>query len=373
MCYPRRARDSLQRIDAGRTGNFPKEYITKPRVTETVAQEEPAATPVESKDGQHPAKETPPPKKKKKFLVQPMMVHVMVGLMPCLAAAVHLFGLRALVLTLFVSALGVATEGCFTLREGKPVTSAVLVTSLIFALSLPPNIPFWMAAVGIVFAVVFGKMVFGGFGFNAFNPAMAGRCFIYVAFPTAMTNEWFDPFPSAPGGFVEWSPPVDALTTATPLQVVRDGGSIPLEPLFLGTTSGSLGETAAWLVLAGGVYIIFKKSAPWRLAVSCLTGGILSATLLWSAGVLTANPLPWICAGSFLFGAFFVATEPITAPKNKSVQWIYGLMIGSLIMVFRQYSSFSEGVMFSVLFMNIFAAVMDIGAKAWKTRGKKAS
>ncbi|MBI4772854.1 MAG: RnfABCDGE type electron transport complex subunit D [Deltaproteobacteria bacterium] len=252
-----------------------------------------------------------------------MMVHVMVGLVPCLAGAVYLFGLRALVLALFVSALGIVTEGCFTLRQGKPITSAVLVTSLIFVLSLPPNIPFWMAAVGIVFAVVFGKMVFGGFGFNAFNPAMVGRCFIYIAFPMAMTNQWFDPFPGTPGGFAEWSPAVDAVTGATPLQVLREGGSIPLERLL--------------------------------------------------AGTYTANPLYWICAGSFLFGAFFVATEPITAPKNKSVQWVYGFIIGSLIMVFRQYSSFSEGVMFSVLFMNIFAAVMDVGAREWKGRDNKAS
>ena len=333
-----------------------------------------AATSVESTGGQDPAKTAPQPEKKKRFLIQPMMVHVVIGLAPCLAAAVYLFGLRALVLATFVTALGIAAEGCFTLRQGKPITSAVLVTSLIFVLSLPPNIPFWMAAVGIVFAVVFGKMVFGGFGFNAFNPAMVGRCFIYVAFPTAMTNQWFGPFSSAPGGFVGWSPTVDALTGATPLQLLREGGSVPLERLFLGTTSGSLGETAAWLILAGGIYIIVKKSAPWRLAVSCLIGGILSATLFWLAGAhMVPNPLYWVFAGSFLFGAFFVATEPVSAPKTKSAQWVYGLIIGSLIMVFRQYSSFSEGVMFSVLFMNIFAAIMDLGVKEWKARDKKAS
>ncbi len=311
------------------------------------------------------------PKGKKRFLVQPMMVHVCYGLAPCLAASVFFFGVRSLVLLLMVTAAAVIAEGLFTLKQGKPITSAVLVTSLIYTLSLPPTIPFWMALVGILFAVVFGKMVFGGFGFNAFNPAMAGRCFIYIAFPTAMTNKWVEPFSQFPGGFLHWTPSVDAVSRATPLQVLAEGGNVSTEGLFWGTVSGSLGETAAWLILIGGAYIIFKKSAPWRLAVSCLLGAAIVSILLWWAGVNVQDPLTSMLAGSFLFGAFFVVTEPITGPKTKPAQWIYGFIVGGLCMTFRAYSSFAEGFMFSVLFMNTFAAVMDIAVKELQHRGEK--
>ncbi len=317
------------------------------------------------------SREAAPKKKTKRFLIQPMMVHVCYGLIPCLLASIYLFGLRALILALWVALLAFLTEGAFTFRQGKPVTSAVLVTSLIFTLSLPPTTPFWIASVGIVFAVVFGKMVFGGFGFNPFNPAMAGRCFIYIAFPISMTHIWAEPFSGGYGGFFQWAPPVDALTEATPLKLYTLGETVPWERLFLGNISGSLGETAAWLILLGGVYIIVKKSAPWRLAVSCLLGGFGTATLLWFLGGFSVpDPIASLLSASFLFGTFFVVTEPVSGPKTFPAQWIYGFMVGGLAMLLRKYSSFAEGFMFSILFMNIFASIMDMGIKEWKGKAR---
>lgn len=316
---------------------------------------------------------TPP---KKLFLIQPMMMKVVYGLMPCLIGSVYFFGFRALVVFAIVLVFGIAAEGAFTYPKGKPVSSAVFVTSLIFALSLPPTIPYWMAVVGIVFGVVFGKMVFGGFGHNVYNPAMVGRCFIYIAFPLALTNDWIQPFAAGIGGFTGWLPqaPVDTVTMATPLEMLKAGGELPVSRLFWGNIGGCFGETSALLILLGGLFIIFTKAAPWRMALSCLLGGFGMTLALNAAGVAgVPNPVTFLLAGSFLFGSFFVVTEPVSGPKTRLGQWIYGALIGILIIILRKYSNFSEGVMFAVLFMNTFVSIMDTAIKSSKKKqaGKK--
>jgi Na+-transporting NADH:ubiquinone oxidoreductase subunit B len=310
-------------------------------------------------------------KPRKWFLFQPMMMKVVIGLMPCLLGSVYFFGFRALVVTAVVLVFGIAAEGVFTVPKGKPVTSAVFVTCLIFSLSLPPTIPYWMAVVGIVFGVVFGKMVFGGFGYNVYNPAMVGRCFIYIAFPIALTNQWVEPIREGLAGFGKWSPPspVDSVSMATPLEMLRSGAEFPLSKLFWGNISGSLGETSALLILLGGLFIIITKVAPWRMALSCFLGGILMTTVLnWVGVARIPDPLTFLLAGSFLFGAFFVVTEPVSGPKTKPAQWIYGFLIGILVIILRRYSNFSEGVMFAVLFMNTFVSIMDIAVKSMQKR-----
>jgi Na+-transporting NADH:ubiquinone oxidoreductase subunit B len=296
----------------------------------------------------------------KKLQLQRPMLRVSYALIPQVLASVYLFGWRSLAVTLLVLLVGVFTEGLFTITKGKPITSAVFVTCLIFSLSLPPTIPFWMALVGIAVGVTLGKMVFGGFGQNVFNPAMVGRCFIYITFPLQMTNQWIEPFKGGWAGFSAWSQSADALTLATPMVVFKEGGSIPLLSLFLGNTSGSMGETSALLIILGGLYIIYKKAAPWRLALSCLLGGIVLSSLLSISGQESVS-FPWIAllSGSFLFGSFFVVTEPISGAKTNAGQWIYGFMIGGLTMVLRRYSNFPEGIMFSVLIMNAFVPLID--------------
>ncbi|MBP1739337.1 MAG: RnfABCDGE type electron transport complex subunit, partial [Deltaproteobacteria bacterium] len=255
---------------------------------------------------------------------------------------------------------GIATEALFTLKDGKPVTSAVLVTSLIFSLSLPSMIPFWMAIVGIVVGVALGKMVFGGFGQNVFNPAMVGRCFLYVNFPIEMTNQWASPVWGGAAGFGRWSLSLDAVSQATPLVELKKGISLPFENLFLGNTAGSLGETSALLILLGGIYVIYRKAAPWRLAVSCLIGGILLSSVLHGLGAAgVPSALGTLLSGSFLFGSIFVVTEPVSGAKTQYGQWIYGFMVGGLTVVLRGFSNFAEGVMFSILIMNAFVPLID--------------
>jgi Na+-transporting NADH:ubiquinone oxidoreductase subunit B len=288
------------------------------------------------------------------------MLQVCYALIPLVLASIYLFGWRTLVLTGTVLFFGIVTEAIFTFSQGKPVTSAGFVTGLIFTLSLPPTIPFWMAIVGIVGGVAIGKMMFGGFGQNVFNPAMVGRCFIYITFPLQMTNRWVEPIWGGWGGLARWSAPLDTISSATPLVELRQGDLIAWKDLFLGHTSGSLGETSAVLILAGGLFIIAKKAASWRLALSCLLGGISGSVMLRMAGFEhILPPLATLLAGSFLFGSLFVVTEPVSGAKTKPGQWIYGGTTGALIVVLRGFSNFAEGVMFSVLIMNAFVPILD--------------
>lgn len=299
------------------------------------------------------------------------MMRVCYALTPLVFASIYLFGWRSLVLMGIILLCGMITEALFAIPKGKPVTSAVFVTGMIFALSLPPTLPFWMAIVGIIVGVAVGKMMFGGFGQNVFNPAMVGRCFIYITFPLQMTNRWVEPIWGGWGGFAGWSASLDTISRATPLVKLRQGGFIPWEDLISGHTSGSLGETSALLILAGGLFIIARKAASWRLALSCLLGGIACSGILRLAGFSSIpSPFATLLAGSFLFGSFFVVTEPVSGAKTKPGQWIYGGLTGTLIVILRGFSNFSEGVMFSVLIMNAFVPILDQTVRYLQTRKK---
>ena len=307
----------------------------------------------------------------KLFLKQKLMFRVCYALTPLVPASVYLFGWRSLALVVVSLVFGIAAEALFTWSGGKPVTSAVFVSSLIFALSLPPSTPFWMAVVGIAAGVALGKMAFGGFGRNVFNPAMMGRCFIYVTFPMKLTNEWVEPILGGAAGFGRWSTFPDAATMATPMAVLREGGEVPLEKMFFGFTSGSLGETSAFLIILGGIYLIYTKAASYRLALSCLGGGVILSGLLYGLGIPTVpSPILTLVSGSFLFGAVFVVTEPISGAKTNEGQWIYGFLIGALTIALRGYSNFSEGIMFSVLIMNAFVPILDRSVEQIKARRK---
>ena len=296
----------------------------------------------------------------KPFLIQKPMQRVCYALFPLVVASVYLFGWRSLALIAIVFVFGIGSEAVFTFPEAKPVTSAVFVTCLIFSLSLPPTVPFWMAVIGIIAGVVLGKMIFGGFGQNVFNPAMVGRCFIYITFPVEMTNRWVQPMWGGLAGFNHWSAPADAITQATPLIELKSGVSFHWQDLLVGATAGSLGETSAFLILLGGAYIIYRKAASWRLAAACLLGGTLLSGMLHLSGFSAVpSPLSTVLSGSFLFGCAFVVTEPISGPKTDAGKWIYGFIIGGLTVILRGFSNFSEGIMFSVLIMNSFVPIMD--------------
>ena len=299
------------------------------------------------------------------------MRRMLYALAPLAAASVYFFGWRALVTLLLTNLFAFLTEWTFVRRRGEPVSSAIFVTGTLFGLALHPALPFWMAILGAVFGVTFGKMVFGGFGRNVFNPALVGRAFLYVSFPTYMTSGWVDPVGGTAGGFGTWA--ADAVTQATPGVRLAAGERIPHLELFLGRIPGSLGETCALLVLLGGLYIVWKRVADWRLVLSALLGMMALWVPLWLAGIQgVPDPLSSLLAGSTMFGLFFFITEPVSAPKTPAGKWFYGLLFGALVVIIRTWSVWPAGVMFSVLLANTFAPIIDHAVRSYKASRRKA-
>ena len=299
---------------------------------------------------------------------QPPMRRVLIGLAPAALFSIYLFGWHSLLTLAVVCLFGWLTEHLYLRQYKEPASSAVFVTCFIFVLSLPPNLPLWIAVVGIVFGVLFGKMVFGGFGRNVFNPAMVGRAFIYISFARQMTAQWFEPFGGFPGGFGAFAP--DAVTQATPLAVTA-GESVSWLNLFLGNVSGSMGETSALLLLAGGLYLVWTKTASYRIVVGTFAGFLVMQAALWLAGVpKAADPLTALLSGSVMMGAFFVATDPVSASQTNPGRWVYGAFVGVMIVLIRVFSVWAEGTMFAVLLGNMMAPIMDYAIRQSKSKGK---
>lgn len=302
------------------------------------------------------------------------MLNVIYALIPLCGAAVYFHGWRFLLVLALVNGAAIAAEYLFARAYGMKVTSSVLVTSFLFALSLPPTIPLWIAVVGILFGIVFGKMVFGGFGKNVFNPAISGRAFIYISFGVPMTGRFLPPASGIPGGFALWSVKSDALSSATPLVTQSEGALLSLDRLFFGNVSGSFGETSALLIILGGLFIIWKKAANYHFVLSSLISFLLLQGLLFFAGVEAAiAPIHALLSGSFLFAAFFMITDPVSASQTTNMgRWIYGSIFGVMTVLIRVFAGWPEGVTFAILFANMFAPLIDHLIKERKKQVKEA-
>ncbi|MGC8954856.1 MAG: RnfABCDGE type electron transport complex subunit D [Fervidobacterium sp.] len=284
------------------------------------------------------------------FQKQPMMRKMLWVLFFVYAFSVLAYGIRAIWLGIWVFVTGIFVEYLFEKQRKKPVTEAVLVSCMLFLLSLPPNVPFWVAMIGIAFGIAFGKEVYGGFGRNVFNPAIVGRLFVYITFPNYMTMGWVKP--SILG--------LDAMTSATPLVLMRQGESVSIGNLLVGWRAGTLGEAPILIIIAAAIYLILSKTASWRLMVSTYISAALLTFILDVLNVPKALPtLPALLSGSLVFVSVFMATEPITAPKKGRSQWIYGVIIGVTGVVIRTFSLFSEGWSFAILMGNLFAPLLD--------------
>jgi Na+-transporting NADH:ubiquinone oxidoreductase subunit B len=305
---------------------------------------------------------------------QKLMRKVVISLIPILLFSTWLYGLRTLLLLTVVTAAGILCEFLimrYTNGKAAKVSEAVLVSCFLYTLSLPPAIPYWVAVVGILFGVFFGKGVFGGFGKNIFNPALVGRCFVYVAFPAYMTIRWTKPFTGFPGGFVRYFDGLDAVTSATPMIAAQKTGEMPdYLQLFLGSISGSLGETSALLILLAAVYLTVTKTASWKLMVSCFVGFTVLNTVLYLTGIIPSDPLFSILSGGFLFATVFMVTDPISAPSHEVSKILYGVLIGSLSVIIRSFSLFTEGIMFAILIANMFAPLIDRNVKEFFAKRK---
>ncbi len=309
---------------------------------------------------------------------QTPMVRVLWACAPMVAASVYLFGWRTLALHALCAAVAYGVERSFTRHWREPVSSAVFVTSVLFVFSLPPMLPFWMAALGVAFGVLFGKMVFGGFGRNVFNPAMTGRAFVYISFGKQMTGEWCAPYWGFPGGLARWGRSLadagtvvldgmDAIATATPGSLMKQGVDHGLWDLFIGRCSGVIGGTVAPLVLAGGIYLLWKKTANHRIVYSGFAAFFVLQTIAWQLGWRNAvDPLRAAFSGSLLIGIFFYATDPVSAPSTNETRWMYGAFIGAMSVLVATFSAWPAGTMFAILLANMFAPIVDTAVRALK-------
>ena len=302
--------------------------------------------------------------KKIKFMKQPMMRRVIYALAPILVASVYFYGWRSLLLCLVTSAAAVFSEWIFKRKANKPVSEAVFVTSILFTLTLPPSTPYWVAALGIAFGIVFGKEVFGGFGRNVFNPALVGRAFVYVSFPKFLTIQWTqNAFNSSLlGGFTSYiQPQIDGVSTATPMLLFRSTGQLTdYRSLLFGNISGSMGETSAILIILAGIYLLYTKTAAKESMLGVIIGFVgLTLTMNLIGVEQVPNPIFGLLSGGILFGAVFMATDPISSPKTKEAKWIYGILIGMITVVIRGFALFAGGIMFAILIGNTFAPILD--------------
>ncbi len=330
---------------------------------------------------------------------QPIMRRVMLALLPCVAGAVYFFGWRSLAMVLVAALTGFIAEFLFARKRNEPVTEAVFVTTTILALIMPPTVPWHVLVIGAVFAVVFTKEIFGGFGRNFFNPAMAGRCFVYICFPVAMTATWAPAATGRWGALDKWTTvsSVDATTSATPMADIKAGKLIarthPGEPFYkdipfhisegekvhvskaalyraflVGRISGTVGVTSVLLILIGGIYLFVTKTASRTIILSVIITCGLFSQILYLCGVKPVpDGLTALLGGGFLFGAFFMATDPVSAPRTQEAKLIYGIIIGLCSVIIANFSIFNGGLMFSILIGNMFAPILDIIVKSFKT------
>lgn len=292
------------------------------------------------------------------FQKQAIMRRVLYALVPIAALSVWLYGPRVLLVLAVSLGTGVLVEYLFEKKKGGKVSEAVLVSGTLFAMAMPPAVPLWIVVVGMAFAVFMAKEVYGGFGRNIFNPAIAGRLFVYISFAGVLGASFYEPgnFGAAAGSLFGR---VDAMAAATPLAAWRSGGDVPILSLLIGNRAGSIGESSVILISGAAVYLIATKTAQWRLILSTVIGGAVMAAAFLLAGVDKALPIHALLAGSFLFVAVFMSTDPVSAPKKPSAQWAYGLLIGAVIIVIRTFSLFPEGTSFALLLGNTFASLFD--------------
>lgn len=297
-----------------------------------------------------------------RIMKQAVMNRVLYALLPLTLFSIYLFGWKVFAILLVSNLTAYITEYLFirNKKNGK-VTMAVFVTATLLALTLPPSIPLWIAAVGVIIAITFGKMVFGGFGLNVFNPAIVGRTFVYISFPQQMTIEWFKPYKLSdfPGGFVRWTVEPTLKTSATILGQLRNVGATDYSftDAFLGFIPGSMGETSAMLILLSAVYLILTKTAKWQPMLATAFSVTVFNFIFYSQ----ANPLFSLVSGGALFGIVYMTTDPVSQAKGKLAIWIYGLMIGFLTVFIRKYSLFYEGMMFAILLTNAFMPMIEYG------------
>ncbi len=316
-----------------------------------------------------------------------VMLDVVIGLSPTMAAAIIFFRVYAVILTAACVISAVLTEyACnLLLKKENPLESlgdfSAVVTGIILAFSIPPKLPVWAAVIGSVFAIAIGKMVFGGLGANIFNPAMAGRAFLMASFGVLMTT-W-----TVPATIDSTMPQIkttavysDIRTQATPLalskEAVKKGEGAEtvnkqMRALFFGNVGGCVGETSALALLIGGIYLLIRRTINIHIPLAVLLSAFVFALFAYIIEPqANINPAAHLLSGGLLIGAFFIATDPVTAPLSIKGMWIFGIGVGTITMLIRIVGEYPEGVMFSILLMNAVTPLIDRLCKLTPAGGK---
>ena len=297
-------------------------------------------------------------------------------MIPALLWSVFVFGIDALRVTLIAVVACLAFEYVIQkyLMKIKPVITdgSALVTGILLAFNVPSNLPWWIIVIGALAAIGIGKLSFGGLGSNIFNPALVGRVFLLISFPVQMTS-W--PVNNRSG--------IDAVTSATPLNIIKEGitngtpiseisKSLPstVEMLF-GEIGGSLGEISALLLILGGLYMLFTKVITWHIPVSIIATVAIVAGIFWAVNPeIYINPTYHILTGGLMLGAIFMATDMVSSPMNPKGQLIYGVGIGLITISIRLFGAYPEGISFAILIMNAFTPLINTYVKPKRFGGK---
>ena len=286
-----------------------------------------------------------------------LMIDVLIGLAPVMIVAVVVFGWYAVTQVGLCVLCCLVAEAVMARIRGQRIPvgdCSAAVTGVILGLSLPASAPWYIAVIGSLAAIGLGKVVFGGLGYNIFNPAMVGRAFVMLSFAKEM----------GASAYVIVQSKIDVLTGATPLTEAKQLAageelSQELGPLLWGTVNGSLGETGAMALLIGGLYLCVRRVASWEIPAGTLLAAAVCAAAAYWLGLTPLDPVHHVVSGALLLGAFFIATDPVTSPLTAKGKFIFGLGIGALVMLLRIFSGYPEGVMFAVLLMNAVVPLIN--------------
>lgn len=279
-----------------------------------------------------------------------IMRDVLIALIPASVFGIYNFGIRALAVIVITVLSAVAAEAIFEKFMKKKITIGDLsaaVTGLLLALNLPPTIPFWIAVLGAVFAILAVKMLFGGLGQNFMNPALAARCFLLLSFAGHMTK------------FT-----LDGMTTATPLYNMKNGGTYDVFKMFIGNTAGTIGETSTLALLAGACYLLIKKVIDLKIPVFYI-GTFAIFAMIYSmchGGLDMTFVAGQLCGGGLMLGAWFMATDYVTSPITPNGRMVYGICLGLLTGAFRMLASPNaapEGVSYAIIFCNLLVPLIE--------------
>ena len=290
------------------------------------------------------------PHQKARYNTAYVMWQVVVALIPAVIAAIVFFKILAVKLLLSCVLGTNLTEAAVLFLRRRPQRiwdGSATVTGILLALVLPPALPAGVAFLGAVVAILVGKQLFGGLGQNIFNPALVGRAFLMASFPVLLTT-WTKPYS------------LDAVTAASPLALWKFSHVFTsIKDLFIGNVAGSLGETSALALILGGIYLIGRRIADWRAPLGMILGVSIFAGILEICNPQNGTILFHLFSGGIMLGAIFMVTDPVTSPTTKKGRFIFGFLIGIMVMIIRKWGGLPEGVMYSILFMNAFVPLIN--------------